>query len=130
MSLYELEKPWFKRYRLDMLTEWHDEESRVADANRNLKKIGRPWMAIILPVIFTEERQLLRSLCPGENAPVTVQTLNKRLNHYFIYNGMMQWPDFDNETDIDGRWDDVRINIIDLVRVASFSRAFDISFGV
>ncbi len=125
LALWELQPPLFENYRLDVLTEWHGCESRVRAADRSWKTLGRPYVDILLAAITVAERQLLRSTyCPGQTAPVTIQTLNKDLDLVRIYNGTLEWMDNEQEVYTQGAWTEVRLRISDLILYSPFSRAF------
>jgi len=130
--LDEISVPLFKDYKFDLKTEWHDEGSRRVAGDGDERSVGRPYVVVIFDVITLLERDLLRTaLCPGNTALVTIQTLNKRVNGYLIYNGRMVWPKFDEEEYYLGAWRNVRLTIRDLRHYSAYSSGYDLrAYGV
>jgi hypothetical protein len=131
-ALHTLAPPLFRRYRMDLLTEWSGQVDLVPDANLNAVRLGPPSFQVVLPVLLPIELDQLRiSFFDGEalQADVTVQTLDKDLNRFLPFNGIMRWPQ--EKTWDRGAWRDVKLPVTDLVLISGFSSGFDVlGFGV
>jgi hypothetical protein len=131
-ALHTLNPPLFRRYRMDLLTEWSGQVDLVPDANLNGVRIGPPSFQVVLPVLLPDELELLRlSFFNGQalQADVTVQTLDKDLNVFLPFNGIMRWPQ--EKTWDRGAWRDAKLPVTDLQLISGFSSGFEIlAFGV
>jgi hypothetical protein len=131
-ALHTLQPPLFRLYRMDLLTEWAGQVEVIADANLNGVRLGPPSVTLILPVITPDELDLLRTaFFDGQalQADVTAQTLDKDLNVFLPFNGIMRWP-LEKQWDR-GAWRDVRLPVTDLQLISGFSSGFDpLAFGV
>jgi hypothetical protein len=130
-ALHTLAPPLFRRYRMDLLTEWAGQVEIVPDANLNGVRIGPPSVVVILPVVVPDELELLRTTFFDGQAlqtDVTVQTLDKDVNVFLPFNGVLRWPQ--EKTWDRGAWRDVRLPVTDLVLISGFSNGFDVlAFG-
>jgi hypothetical protein len=130
-ALHTLNPPLFRRYRMDLLTEWAGQVDLVPDANLNAVRIGPPSVVVILPVVVPDELELLRvTFFDGQalQTDVTVQTLDKDLDAFLPFNGTLRWPQ--EKTWDRGAWRDVRLPVTDLALISGFSNGFDVlAFG-
>jgi hypothetical protein len=133
-GLHEISPPLFIRYENAVLTEWHDYEVRERTGKHTQKKLGLPWFVMVLRRVEEDERQLLRTTYfdgAEETTEVTVKTKNKRLDTYQIFNAIMEWPAYGDETFYQTDWRPMRVTFRDLKLYSAFDFAFDSeAFGV
>ena len=134
-ALHTLQPPLFKRYRLDLRTEWRGADDVRPDHTGASLLVGLPSSVVVFPVLTPAELELLRATFfggTGQEAAVTVQVLNKDLGAFLIYNGTLRWPNLRDEAEYDrGVWRTVRLRLTELVQRTGFSSGFDpLAWGV
>lgn len=134
-ALHTLQPPLFKRYRMDLRTEWRSADDTRPDHTGASLLVGLPSSVVVFAVLTPAELELLRVTFfggTGQEADVTAQVLNKDLGAFLIYNGTLRWPNLRDEAEYDrGVWRGVRLRLTELVQRTGYSSGFDpLAFGV
>jgi hypothetical protein len=108
----------FGDYAAGVLTEWHDYEDRLRSGSGGYKPIGKPWVAwVFFRLTRAELLHLRTTFCPtGEDALVTIRTLDKRADAFANFNARLIWPD-GSAAWLRDEWRDVRIELRELAGI-------------